>query len=151
MISQYILIFLTALLPFSEIRGAIPLGVLVFHLSFLGVFLIAVLGNLAGAILAWLVLKYGFKVISSLFPNFKKFHQWLFKRTEKKHQKKFEVLGDIALISFVAIPLPFTGAWSGVLAGFVFGVPFKKLIFLISIGVFIAAFIVSLLTIGIVK
>jgi len=57
----------------------------------------------------------------------------------------------LALISFVAIPLPMTGVWSGAVAAFVFGVPYKKSVLMISIGAVIAGLIVSLVTLGVLK
>jgi len=51
----------------------------------------------------------------------------------------------------VAIPLPFTGAWTGSLAAFVFGISAKKAFPLISLGVLIAGIIVLLSTLGIIK
>ena len=67
----------------------------------------------------------------------------------KKHSKKFETFEEIALVTFVAIPLPGTGAWSGALVAFVFGIPPKKSIPLIFLGVAIAGIAVSLITLGI--
>jgi len=80
-----------------------------------------------------------------------RFFIWLFERTRKKHSKKFEYWGALALISFVAIPLPMTGVWSGAVAAFVFGVPYKKSVLMISIGAVIAGLIVSLVTLGVLK
>jgi uncharacterized membrane protein len=50
---------------------------------------------------------------------------------------------EIGLMAFVAIPLPGTGAWTGVLIAFLFGLDFKKSLLIIAIGVFIAGIIVS--------
>ena len=77
---------------------------------------------------------------------FDKFFTFLFERTRRKHSKKFEKWGALALITFVAIPLPITGGWSGALAAFVFGIPFKKALPLIFSGVIIAGVIVTGLT-----
>jgi uncharacterized membrane protein len=71
--------------------------------------------------------------------------------TERRHSKRFERFRDYALITFVAIPLPITGAWSGSLAAYVFGVRRGRALLLIAIGVLIAGLVVSLFweTIGI--
>lgn len=55
---------------------------------------------------------------------------------------------EIALITFVAIPLPMTGGWSGALAAFVFGIKPKKAIPLIFVGIAIAGIIVGFLSKG---
>ena len=54
----------------------------------------------------------------------------------------------VALIIFVGIPIPFTGAWTGSLAAFVFNIPFKKSWPLILAGVCIAATLVTMITLG---
>ena len=43
---------------------------------------------------------------------------------------------------FVAIPFPLTGAWSGVLAAFIFGIPFRTAMLMIFLGVVLAGLIV---------
>ena len=58
----------------------------------------------------------------------------------------FELFRDFALVLFVAIPLPFTGAWTAMVAAFVFGIPFRLAFPLILFGVIIAGVIVSVLT-----
>ncbi len=64
--------------------------------------------------------------------------------TERRHSRRFERLRDLALITFVAIPLPVTGAWSGSLAAYVFGVRRWRALALITVGVLIAGVVVSL-------
>jgi len=57
----------------------------------------------------------------------------------------------VALAIFVGIPLPLTGSWSGALAAFLFGIPKRVALVSISVGVCIAAGIVTLVDLGIVK
>jgi uncharacterized membrane protein len=86
--------------------------------------------------------------LSKRFKIFDKFFKWLFERTRKKVApivKKYEKLG---LTLFVAIPLPITGGWTGSIAAFLLGIPFKVAFPLITLGVFIAAVIVSFLTLS---
>ena len=80
-----------------------------------------------------------------------KFFDWLFTKTRNKHNKKFERWGALALIGFVAIPLPMTGSWTGALAAFIFGVKYLPALLLILLGVLIAGGIVSLITLGVVR
>lgn len=81
----------------------------------------------------------------------KKFFNWLFNRTRKKTQAKIEKYGSLALILFVAIPLPYTGAWTGSLAAWLFGIPFKKSILNIFIGILIAGIIVTVTTLSVLN
>jgi uncharacterized membrane protein len=64
-----------------------------------------------------------------------RFFNWLFERTRKKLEKKYEVYAEVALAVFVAIPLPLTGAWSGAVAAFIFDIPYRKALFWIFVGV----------------
>ena len=57
----------------------------------------------------------------------------------------------MALVTFVAIPLPMTGVWSGAIAAFVFGIPYKKGVLMISLGAMIAGIIVTLVSLGLLK
>lgn len=134
-----------SMIPVTEIRVSIPIGIEFFNLNIFFVWIIAVVGDMIPAVF-----------ILYLIPIF---NNWLLKqkfignifrkKLEKTHQAfagKYAKYGAIALIIFVAIPLPFTGSWSGSLAAFIFDIPFKKSLPLIFIGVCIAATIITLIT-----
>jgi len=140
--------FLIAMMPVSELRGAIPVALQVYELSPFSAFFWAVLGNLVAAALVLLLLEPFSNYLRHNFYFFNRFFTWLFERTRRKHNSKFEIWGALALVSFVAIPLPLTGAWTGAVAAFVFGIPFKKAFPLIALGVLIAGIIVTSACIG---
>jgi uncharacterized membrane protein len=77
-----------------------------------------------------------------------RFLNWLYNRTRRKTRAKIEKYGAWALISFVAIPLPYTGAWTGALAAWLFDIPAKKAVPYIIIGILIAGIIVTAVTLG---
>ncbi len=137
-------VFLTSMLPIIELRGALPLAINVFEISWPKAFLIVYIGNMIPApIILWLL-----KPIVNLLSNvhlFKKFFDWLFERTRKRSNKMIEKYEEIGLMAFVAIPLPGTGAWTGALVAFLFGLDYKKSLLIIAIGVFIAGIIVTCL------
>jgi len=56
--------------------------------------------------------------------------------------------GDLALVIFVAIPLPLTGGWTGAVAAFLFGIPYFKSLGLIFLGIFLAGIIITLTSTG---
>jgi len=143
-----LIIFLIGATPVSEFRGAIPVGLGFYNLSPLTVFTWSVLGNItASAVVIWLLGPIsGFLVTRFNFAD--RFFAWLFARTRHKFSGKYETLGELALIIFVAIPLPMTGAWTGAVASFLFGIPKRRSLFLISIGVLIAGVVVLLSTLG---
>ena len=143
--------FIISMLPVSELRGAIPVAIGVYNLDPTEAYFLAVSGNIIPVIF---ILKYidpVSKYLMSKSKFFNKFFTYLFEHTRKKHNGKFEKWGPLALITFVAIPLPITGGWSGALAAFVFGVPFKKALPLIFLGVLIAGVIVTGLSLGVLN
>ena len=144
-------VFLIAMSPIFELRGSIPVALGVYHLPVWLAFLISVLGNIVPVVFILLLLESvsGYLSRHSRFSS--RFFAWLFERTRKKHAKTFEYGRDLALMIFVAIPMPFTGAWTGALCAFVFGIPFKRAFPAIAGGVVIAGIIVTLTTLGIIK
>ena len=74
----------------------------------------------------------------------------LFARTRRRSRvvERYEALG---LILFVAIPLPVTGAWTGMLAAFLFGVRRRYAIPAIACGILIAGAVVTLAVQGVLR
>ncbi len=142
---------LVAASPFLELRGSIPLALGVYHLPVLSAFWISIIGNIIPVVLILWLLEAIYKFLSHHFYFFNRFFSWLFERTRKNHQRKFKKWKEFALVVLVAIPLPFTGAWTGSLAAFVFGIHWKKAFPLIALGVLIAGLVVTLTTLGIIK
>jgi len=143
---------LISMVPISELRGAIPIAVAVYHLPIWSAFLLAVLGNLIPIIFViWGLDLLINKLLIHRIYIFNRFFTWLFERTRRKYSRKIEILGGLALAIFVAIPLPGTGVSTGALIAFVFGIPLKRAFPLISLGVLIAGIIVSLITLGIIN
>ena len=137
------------MLPVAELRGAIPVAIGIYHLPPVTAYFIAVVGNI---IPVFFILKYIepiSKFLMSKSKLFDGFFSWLFARTRRKYNGRFEKWGALALVAFVAIPLPITGGWTGAMAAFVFGIPMKKALPLIALGVMIAGVIVTGLSLGV--
>jgi len=136
---EYI-VMLVGALPISELRGAIPLA-LSFGMPSGKAFWLSVIGNSIPVAPALFLLE----PVSNRLRRFKiwsRFFDWLFERTKKKADtvQKYEALG---LAIFVAIPLPITGAWSGVVAASLFKIKFRYAFIAILAGVLSAGLIVS--------
>lgn len=143
---------LISMLPIGELRAAIPIALTIYDMPVWSAFIFSVIGNLIPVVfIIWILNLLINKFLIHRIYIFNRFFTWLFTRTQKKHSKKFERWRDLALIILVAIPLPFTGAWTGALAAFVFGVSIKRAFPLIAIGVLIAGIIVTSVTIGIIN
>ena len=143
-------------LPIVELRGAIPVGHILYSDADIStrlgrddwyraarVFFYAVLGNMIPVPLILLLLG----PISNLcmkVPAGKKFFDWLFARTRRKTAEieKYEFWG---LAIFVAIPLPATGAWTGAMAGWLLGLNFFRSLLSIFFGVLGAGVIMTAL------
>lgn len=143
------LVMIMAALPISELRGAIPLG-LSFGMPLPKAFWLAIIGNSIFVAPALFL----FEPVSTRLRKFKlcaRFFDWVEKRTKKNSDavQKYEALG---LAIFVAIPLPMTGAWSGVIAASLFKIRFRYAFVSIIAGVIIAGLIVSALcTLGLMS
>ncbi|MFA4854566.1 MAG: small multi-drug export protein [Candidatus Omnitrophota bacterium] len=138
---EYIVIIVGAL-PISELRGAIPLG-LSFGMPLVKAFWLAVLGNCIFVAPALFLFEPVTKALRK-FSLWSRFFDWVFERTKKNSDaiQKYEALG---LAIFVAIPLPMTGAWSGVIAASLFKIRFRYAFMAIIAGVICAGLIVSAL------
>ena len=140
----YLIVFLLSLFPFIELRGSIPYGI-INGLNPIYVFLISVAGNILPVPFLILFLE----DIEKLLRRWKRISRaldWLFERTYKKADKKVRKWEYLALIFFVAIPLPGTGAWTGSLIAYLFKMGVKRATFMIFIGVVIAGIIVTILS-----
>jgi len=140
--------FLIAMAPVVELRGSIPIALEMYHLPLWSAYLFSVLGNMVPVLLLPFVGTVS-EALSRRFSFLERFFSRLFLHTRKKHERSFELFQDFALVLFVAVPLPLTGAWTATLVAFVFGIPLRKAFPLILLGVIIAAAIVSVLTLGI--
>jgi len=143
--------FLMSLTPLGELRLAIPVGLLGYGLPLEHVFLISVIGNMIPPTAILLLAPKFHKWVESKSGFFAKGWINYLARIQKKFQGKYQRHGLIALIFFVGIPLPMTGAWSGSVAAFIFGLPPKKAWPYIFIGVILSGTITTLVTLGIGK
>jgi uncharacterized membrane protein len=137
-----------AALPVSEVRGAIPLAMGVYGLPAGEAYLLGVLGNLLPVIPLLLYLG----PVSSYLRRFSwgdRFFAWLFARTHRKYIQKHQGFGLTALVLFVAVPLPMTGAWTGCALAFLVGFRFWPAFIAITVGVLIAAALVTATVMGV--
>jgi uncharacterized membrane protein len=140
---------LIAMIPIAELRVALPVALAVYRMSFWSAMLWSVLGNMLPIFFIVYLIK---PVVDFLIKHWglaRRFFDWWFNDVRRKFEKGALKYGiDLALVIFVAIPLPLTGAWSGAAASFLFGIPPPRALILIGIGVIIAGIIVGLLTGG---
>ncbi len=139
----YFVTFFVSLIPIVELRGAIPIGVLGYHITYLEAFILAVIGN---CLPVYFIVKY-IGPIFKLLGKFKPFKIIIDWATEKatnkiKENPKLQTYTFFALYVFVAIPLPGTGAWTGSLIANFLELSPKKAFPPIALGVLTAGIII---------
>ena len=77
--------------------------------------------------------------------------RWWFDQTLRRKRTLIERWGALALVLFVAIPLPFTGPWSGALVAYLFEIPFKYALPLIGLGILIYGCLVLGVSLGVIS
>ena len=139
-------IFVISLLPILELRGGM-IAARLLGVSFLKAFAICYIGNMLPIPFILLCIKKIFEILRK-YPFFEKIITRLEAKTEKNKDKvlRYKSWG---LLIFVAIPLPGTGGWTGALMAALLDIDFKRALPIISLGVFIAGLIMSLVTYGI--
>ncbi len=147
MLLGYICTFIISMIPIIELRGAIPVAVFTFHLTYVEAFVISFIGNI---IPVYFIVKF-IRPIFDLLRRFKIFRiiiDWVTEKATKKiaESKKLQTATILGLYLFVAIPLPGTGAWTGALIANFLDIPPKKAIPPIYAGVFTAGVIILALT-----
>mgnify|MGYP000971750368 CR=1 FL=1 len=106
--SPVLIILIISMLPLIELRGSIPVAILLFKMSWQEALILSLIGNMLPIPLILLFMDWFFESISR-FPLGKRFTNWLFTRTRRKG-KAIERYEAIGLAIFVGIPLPGTGA-----------------------------------------
>ena len=135
-------VFFLAMTPIGELRLSIPVAILVYGINPFLAYFISVIGNLIPVFFIISFLNFFSDYLSKKSSFFCTIFSFIFNKTRKTHSLKIKRYGIYALIIFVAIPLPITGAWTASLIAFVFGIPFRKAFPLIASGVMISGLIV---------
>jgi hypothetical protein len=146
MVVKYLIVFFVSMVPIVELRGAIPIAESL-NLNIFLYYPIAIIGNMLPVpIIYWFarkVLEWG---KDKKFIG--KFFTWCLTKGEKGGEKLKASAGNNgifwALLIFVGIPLPGTGAWTGTLAASFLKLDFKTSITAVSLGVILAGIIMSL-------
>ena len=143
----YFLTLLISMVPLVELRGAIPIGV-GFGVPWYWAVPISMVGNMIPVpfifFFARKVLEWGADK-----PVIGKFFSWCLEKGHKGGEKLKSKAGKgmfWALLLFVGIPLPGTGAWTGTLAASMLDLDFKKSVLAVMCGVLLAAAIITVLT-----
>lgn len=145
---KYLAVFLISMVPLVELRLAVPFAVKL-GLPYIPSLIVSVIGNMlpvpfiyffARKVLMWGADK---KYIG-------KFFRFCLEKGEKAGQKLVNTTGRgglfVALLLFVGIPLPGTGAWTGALGASFLNMGFKSTVLSVSLGVILAGIIMAVVS-----
>ena len=150
MLKKYILIFLVSMVPLVELRGGVPIAVGM-GIPYWNALIVCVIANMlpvpiiyffARKVLIWGADK---KYIG-------KFFRFCLEKGQRGGEKLTKAAGRkglfVALLLFVGIPLPGTGAWTGTLAASFLNMGIKSTAAAVSLGVVLAGILMGLVSVG---
>ena len=146
MFIKYLIVFFVSMVPIVELRGAIPIAESM-NLNIFAYYPIAIIGNMLPVPIIYLFAR---KILECGKDKkfIGKFFTWCLEKGKKGGEKLKATAGNSgifwALLLFVGIPLPGTGAWTGTLAASLLDLDFKTSILAVSLGVILAGVIMSL-------
>ena len=150
MLKQYLITFFISMVPLIELRGAIPYSQVV-GLPLLPSYIVCIIGNMLPVPIIFFfarkVLEWGCDK-----PIIGKFFTFCLEKGHKGGEKLKEKAGKglfWALLLFVGIPLPGTGAWTGTLAASILDMDFKSSVLACMGGVLLAGIIMGVASTGV--
>jgi uncharacterized membrane protein len=147
MLKKYLWVFFISMVPLIELRGAIPVSQGL-HLPVAPSYITAIIGNMIPVPFIYLFAR-GVLTWGKDKPLIGRFCNWCLTKGEKGGQKLQAKAGRglfLALLLFVGIPLPGTGAWTGTLAASILDMDFKSTVGAVMLGVILAGVIMMTLS-----
>ena len=149
MLKKYIYIFLISMIPLIELRGAVPVSQ-VMGLPIVPSFIVCIIANMLPVPIIYLFAR---KVLiwGADKPIIGRFFSFCLEKGEKGGKKLQAKAGRglfVALLLFVGIPLPGTGAWTGTLAASILDMDFKSTVAAVMLGVLLAGMIMMIVSLA---
>lgn len=149
MFTKYLWVFFVSMVPLVELRGSIIISQGL-QLPVLSSYIVAIIGNMLPVPVIYLFAR---KVLvwGADKPLVGKFFTWCLEKGEKGGKKLQQKAGKglfIALLLFVGIPVPGTGAWTGTLAASILDMDFKSTVAAVMLGVLLAGVIMMVLSVA---
>lgn len=150
MIKKYLMVFFVSMVPLVELRLAVPMAIGM-GLPSLPAILVCALGNMLPVPIIYLFAR---KVLlwGAHKPYIGKFFRFCLEKGERGGRKLTKTAGRgglfVALMLFVGIPVPGTGAWTGTLAASFLDMGLKSATLAVSLGVAIAGIIMAVTSSG---
>ena len=151
MFLKLLIVLAVSMLPVIELRGALPIAASIGLPEFLSL-VVAMIGNM---IPMPFIFKFGREVLEkgakSKHKRIRKICKWCIKKGNRGSEKlEAKTKNNIyfALLLFVGIPIPGTGAWTGTLAATFLNLDYKKSMIAISCGLLLAGLIMLMVSFG---
>ena len=138
--NDWVYIIIITIMPWIELRGSIPYGILKAGFNPILVSIVAILANIFVIYPAFIFLDWFFDIMKK--TPMRRFIE----RTQEKARPYVDKYGMLGLAVFVAMPLPGTGAYAGALAAHILGIKNRNAFIAIALGVLIAGIIVAIVT-----
>ncbi|SHH57763.1 COG2426 family protein [Clostridium grantii] len=138
-------IFLISAVPLIEQRGSIPMGIILYNIDPIKVFLVCFLGSMLPVPFVLLLFNKIFEWMQN-YKIFNSFSNFVQKKLDK-NTGKMEKYKEIGLITFIAIPLPTTGVWTGTAVAAFLKLDFKKSVICAAIGGLLSATAITIISI----
>ena len=151
MIQKYLICFLVSMIPLIELRGGVPIAVGM-GLDYFTALAVCVIGNMLPVPIIYFfarkVLEWGKDK-----PYIGNFFTYCIEKGERGGQRPTAAAGRgglfVALLLFVGIPLPGTGAWTGTLAASFLNMGIKSTASAVSLGVVMAGVLMGIASTGV--
>ncbi len=134
LLADLLTVFFLSMLPFTELQGGITYGLTVLHLTPWMACLAGIAGSTTAAMLLVIFLEPVTKLLCKHFSLAERFFKWLFDRTRAKYTEGVRDLGYFALFTYIVIPTPGSGAWTGALIAYLFGIKPKTALPILGLG-----------------
>ena len=148
---EFLEVLFAAMTPVGELRFSIPLGIYTLDMPWYQVLPISIVGNIVPVLFIIPGLHKAAALLHKQPTFLTRVLDWRTQSLLSTYDKRFAKYGATFLVVLVAIPLPITGVWTGSLASWAFGIPARRAIPLIALGVVIAGVIVTVLTVTGIK
>ena len=151
MLKKFFLVFLISMVPLIELRGGVPIA-MGMGIHWFPAIVVCALGNMLPVPVIYLFAR---KVLlwGADKPVIGSFFSYCIEKGEKGGRKLRQAAGRgglfVALMLFVGVPIPGTGAWTGTLAASFLDMGFKTTTAAVSLGVVIAGVIMAVTSSGV--
>lgn len=148
---NYLIIFFVSMVPIIELRGAMVYAV-GYGLPYIPALIVCVLGNMVPVPIIYFFAR-KFLTWGADKKYIGKLCNFFLVKGERAGQKLVKATGRgglfLALLLFVGIPLPGTGAWTGTLGASFLNMGFKSTVLSVSLGVVLAGIIMAVVSTGV--